>query len=386
MSVKQFNIQQIALTTGGTENISSGVVANPMTAVPTFDDFCVEYSISGTQILVSNFVVAMTGTPVNDIKIKFNWKARCTNGAFSVILLGQTMPSDYLLQNFTITMSYRSGTWAIDEMNVIVGASESIDGDALKLLTVEGKHMPDATINYAKIQNVGAYSLLGRNAAGSGVISAAAIAAESLVGRNAAGFISFTPSADGQVIVRRAGALIAALLNFTELTGTLANAQIPDNEIALAKQQSTGLLYSKYTDTLTTAVTTEEVLATYTLPAATIAADGKGIRVIASGTTAANANTKTIRLKLGGTTYATNAVTTAPNASAWEAEFTILRSGAATAVAVGKAVFTATSEGIQRGTGTPTWANANAIEVTGQNGTASAGDITVSMVTIELLK
>ena len=387
MSLKAQNIIEIPLTTGGTVSILNGDITLPISMFdPLVEESCVEYRITGTQSLTSNFVIAMTGTPVEGTKVKFVWKAVCTPGAFSVIFLGQTIPAGYLAQNFTFTFSYYSSAWSLDEFNVIIGASQSISGDALKLLSVEGKHMPDATISYAKIQNVGAYSLLARNAAGAGVISAAAIAAESLIGRNAAGFISFTPSADGQVFVRRAGVLTTALLNFTELTGSLANSQVPDNEITLVKQQSTGLLYSKYSDTGTSAVTTEEVLATYTLPAATLAADGKAIRVMASGTTAANGTTKTIRLKLGGTTYATNTVTTAPNNKDWRAEFTIIRSAAATSISVGKFIFDNAHEGIQRTTGTPTWTNTNAIEVTGQNGTANANDIIVSMVTIELLK
>jgi hypothetical protein len=44
-------------------------------------------------------------------------------------------------------------------------------------------------------------------------------------------------------------------------------------------------------------------------------------------------------------------------------------------------------EGVQVITGSAiTWANSNAIEVTLQNGSASAGDITLSLVVIELLK
>jgi len=418
MSSKQRNIQEIVLTTGGTVTISNGEPVNPMVAIPTFDDFCTEYRVTGTQTLTSNFVIAMggVGAPELDTLIKFYWQAVCTRGTFVVTIFGLTIPDDMLGQDFVAEFSYAGGAWSVHLFTVDLSVSGTIPGDRLvsssvtvlqlgnlsvttaklddlavtnpklALLAVEGKNIADATIPDAKLANMVAYTMKVRDAGTTGVPSNVAVAAQSVLVRQAAGFVNLTPSADGMVIIRKAGVLSADYVNFTELAGTLALGQIADDLITLAKQQSTGLLYSKYTDTLTTAVTTEEVLATYTLPAATVAADGKGIRVIASGTTSANANTKTIRLKLGGTTYATNAVTTAPNASAWEAEFTILRSGAATAVATGRSVVAATNQGIQRGTGTPTWANPNAIEVTGQNGTASAGDITVSMVTIELLK
>jgi len=412
------NIADIALTTGGTVTVDRGDFSLPVTSLGDNIDIYSEYRITGTESLTSDFEIELSGVgaPPTDIFFRFYWKAVCIPGAFSVTIFGLTVPDDMVGRDFTAEYCYTGGAWSVHLFTVDLSVSGTIPGDRLvsssvtvlqlgnlavttaklddlavtnpklALLAVEGKNIVDATIPNAKLANMVAYTMKVRDAGTTGVPSDVAVAAQSVLVRQAAGFVNLTPSADGMVIIRKAGVLSADYVNFTELAGSLANAQIPDNEITLAKQQSTGLLYSKYSDTSTTAVTTEEVLATYTLPAATVAADGKGVRVIASGTTAANANTKTIRLKLGGTTYATNAVTTAPNASAWEAEFTILRSGAATAVAVGKAVFTATSEGIQRGTGTPTWANTNAIEVTGQNGTASAGDITVSMVTIELLK
>ena len=51
----------------------------------------------------------------------------------------------------------------------------------------------------------------------------------------------------------------------------------------------------------TTAVTTEETLLTYTLPANSLTQGGRGIRIRAWGTTAATATTKRIRLKFGAT-------------------------------------------------------------------------------------
>ena len=46
--------------------------------------------------------------------------------------------------------------------------------------------------------------------------------------------------------------------------------------------------------------TTEQILATYTLPANALSANGKGVRITAYWSTAANANSKTYQLRFGG--------------------------------------------------------------------------------------
>ena len=68
-------------------------------------------------------------------------------------------------------------------------------------------------------------------------------------------------------------------------------------------------------------------LITYTLPANALTTAGRGIRVKAWGTTANNANAKTVRLVFGGTTLVTKQLT-ASVAGTWNIEATILRTGA----------------------------------------------------------
>ena len=52
-------------------------------------------------------------------------------------------------------------------------------------------------------------------------------------------------------------------------------------------------------------IVTETVLKSYTMPGSTFIADGSIIRITARGTWANNANTKTVRIKCGGTTVST---------------------------------------------------------------------------------
>lgn len=386
MSTKQLNIQTIALTTGGTVNITSGVPANPMLSVPSLDSICTEYRITGTQALAANFIIAMTGTPAQNTRIRFVWLADATPGAFSVQILGKTIPADYLDKTFSIVMTYVGVAWTVEEFNLDLSQTGQLPGDRLVSASVATSQLTDKAVSYAKFQDVGAYSVPVRNAGTSGVLSELAVAAQSVIGRVAAGLMNITASVNGTVLKMTGGNIGFAQLDFNELAGTIANAQIPDREIALAKMDSTGLLHADYTDAATTAVTTEEVLYTYTLPAGIIANDGEGVEITASGIYAGNANDKTVRIKLGGETYATNSVTTSPNGVEWYATVQILRTGAATSRGIPLLLVGTTSEALQKVDGTPTWANSNAIEVTGQNGTANAGDIVAHSFTVKVLR
>ena len=77
----------------------------------------------------------------------------------------------------------------------------------------------------------------------------------------------------------------------------------------------------------------EDDLMTYTLPAATLEADGRSIKIIAWGVTTNNANAKTLKVKWGGTTLLTISLTTS-EAGSWMAGAEVIRTGAATQRAV----------------------------------------------------
>jgi hypothetical protein len=264
--------------------------------------------------------------------------------------------------------------------------TQGIDGQSLVADSVGTAQLSNKAVNFAKFQDVAAYSVPLRAGATSGVLAGLAVTVNSVIGRIAGDIVNIAASTNGHVLKLTGGALGFGQLNFNELAGTLANAQVPDNEIALAKVQSTGLLASAFADVSTTAVTTEETAFSYTLPAGTLAADGKGVKITVAGETAANNHTKTINVKIAGSTVLTNSIITAPNAKKWCAEVTILRSTATTSIAAGDIVFDNAHDGVQTSKPAITWANANTITVTLQNGTLSAGDITSSLVTVGLLK
>ena len=154
----------------------------------------------------------------------------------------------------------------------------------------------------------------------------------------------------------------------------------------------TGTLHVSTTGASTTAVTTEETLSSYSLAANIIPSIGKGIKVKGAFTFDANANTKTARLKINGQTIYSSATAvptdTAPNDGRLYFEFDLIRTGATTAKIMGMSHISTATTASAPGIGTVTGLDFTAIQSilwTGQNGTASAGDITFELGSIELI-
>ena len=80
--------------------------------------------------------------------------------------------------------------------------------------------------------------------------------------------------------------------------------------------------------------TGEDDLITYSLPANSLSADGKGVKIKAWGTTAANGNTKTIKLHFGSTVVRQIGAS-AINDKDWKIDAIVIRTGASTQDALG---------------------------------------------------
>jgi hypothetical protein len=92
---------------------------------------------------------------------------------------------------------------------------------------------------------------------------------------------------------------------------------------------SAGIAIQVDTTKIGNITTGEDVLQQYTLPANTLHTDGMGVRFTQSGTSANNAETKTIKSYLGTTVLSTTALT-ASQLSPWKVVAEIVRTGAAT--------------------------------------------------------
>jgi hypothetical protein len=150
---------------------------------------------------------------------------------------------------------------------------------------------------------------------------------------------------------------------------------------------ASGVLTVSSTSAATIADTNETTLWTYDLPANTLSADGRIVRVTVWGTVAANADTKTIKLYFGSSSFTLNDSTTAPNGVGWTstALYTRTGSGAQSRTKL-YALFGATNQFPSAGgTASETDTAAITIKITGTNGTAAANDIVFKGALVELL-
>lgn len=115
----------------------------------------------------------------------------------------------------------------------------------------------------------------------------------------------------------------------------------------------------------------ETDLHSYTIAAGHFSTNNKGIQVEGWGDFAANANVKTLRFKIGGTTLTLNPTTTAPNAKKWYARVTIFRTGASAQLAFAEVLIDGLAvESLPTATPAENTANAIVVKWTGQ-GTAN---------------
>ena len=124
---------------------------------------------------------------------------------------------------------------------------------------------------------------------------------------------------------------------------------------------------------------------TYAIPANTLKA-GQKVRLTAWGTTAANANTKTVRLWFGANSVVDHSGTW--NATPWKITadiFVLTTGGAATQEYNGVAWPTALVQTVRQGTASNADNVSVTVKATGQNGTASAGDIVCQGFTGEII-
>ena len=146
-----------------------------------------------------------------------------------------------------------------------------------------------------------------------------------------------------------------------------------------------GLLSTLVSPAGTPATTVETDLFTYTFPVSAFISSSAAIRLTFWYVTAANGNTKTVRVYFGGTLMSSRAV--ADNAAVQQWTVNILRVASNSQLSVTQKV-TATAAGtsIELGSATITESTAIIIKVTGQNGTGTANDIQLRGATLEFLQ
>ncbi|TXH84843.1 MAG: hypothetical protein E6Q77_01800 [Rhizobium sp.] len=184
---------------------------------------------------------------------------------------------------------------------------------------------------------------------------------------SAVGAASFANATSGAVTLQPVtGALGSSILSLPAKTGVVSVRQDAHKNLGSAA---------------TTAVTTLEDLMTYTIPANTLRTNQR-VRIIAWGTTAANANAKTVRLHFGGTSIGGTLPT---NATPWRLEGNVYITGSNTQKYERTGAAQGIAMSVANGSLTETDTSNIVVKVSGQNGTASAGDITCLGFTVEIL-
>lgn len=148
-----------------------------------------------------------------------------------------------------------------------------------------------------------------------------------------------------------------------------------------------GVLTVNTTSAGTGADTNETDLWTYSLPANTLVTTGKTLRITVFGTTAANANAKTVKVYFGSTNFAIMSGGTTSGAG-WSGTFLVTRTGASAqnfVRVIGLYGAGVTVDNPSLLTVTETETSAIVIKVTGQNGSASANDIVFKQAIVECL-
>ena len=147
-----------------------------------------------------------------------------------------------------------------------------------------------------------------------------------------------------------------------------------------------GLLNAQTAAVSTGTGTSEQVLQTYTMPAAQLSAAGQAVRVRCWGTTGATANNKTRKLYFGASVITT--ATEAANAQNWVLEMVVMRTAAATqsVSATGLAGTGGVTPISYINQGTDDLTAGVVIKCTGTDGTSAANDITANGMLVEQIK
>jgi hypothetical protein len=144
-----------------------------------------------------------------------------------------------------------------------------------------------------------------------------------------------------------------------------------------------------YTVAGTSAGTSEEILATLTIPADTLDTNGDYATIHATGAFAATATTKTIRLNQStiGKQFGSNGTTTAPNGLNWQITGRVQRVSATVAIYEGYVnVEGVIREGFVYSSDTCTFGSDVSFTITGQNGTANLNDIVCQTASVTIAK
>jgi hypothetical protein len=172
-------------------------------------------------------------------------------------------------------------------------------------------------------------------------------------------------------------------------TDTLTNKTLTDPAVNAGTGSETfipkGNIHTDFTQGIGNTSATETTMITYNLPANTLSATGKGIRVKAWGATNGSTVGKTIRLYFGTDVVMSNDVTTAPNNLDWQLEYELYRNGASTQKSISKGFVGTVLQTTNYASHSKDPTIAQVIKVTAQNGSGTANEVFAEGMTVEFI-
>ncbi len=355
--------RQQAYTTGGNIELEAGII-NVLT---------------GSQTLVSNLtlIIDADASPVHGMTIAIMSTGNITLSGSTYTFLGTTISQQVCDSNFLAFGIYDAdaGSWN-------VSVASNIDTG-----TIEEEMIEDNAITLAKLAHLTAGSMYYMNASGVPTELAAGTSGQMLVMNATPIPVWVTMSGDGTIAAGGALTLAAtALTGKPEITSTAGTDLVLVSDtsdsgnlkkVELNNLKGSRILDTNLTQTATTAVTTEEDLVSYSMPANTIANNGEVVYIKAYGTTAATANAKTLKLYVGATAQSQNSTTGSPNNLNWICEAWFIRNGAGPTGQKGwvKWTFDGVAAEVDTFSDSENYSAIMEIKITGTNGTAAANDI-----------
>ena len=407
------NVIDLTTITSGTINIP---VENTVPPSYVYGDTSNYYRVTAdTEVtLTGTLSFSALGTPSPNTFVKFYFEKAIVVGSNALNIFGVDINGKYSGELFgsgvndplTVDCLYRNATdgWAV-YMNVNADASSTpVITSKIKDDAVTTAKIADDAVTFAKMQNAPANSsgtggtvVVGNDKDAGATLSAFEVDDAQILIGNADGFTAAALSGDvtmtnAGVVTLAANSVVTADITDANVTtakiadDNVTTAKIADANVTLAKLGSTGKLASAYADVGTPASTVETTLFTTTLAASQLAADGESVRMTAYGETAANANTKTLKVYLGASVIAQNSTTTAPNGKNWKIVADVTRSGATSAVEHVSIEFDGVAAEIDASKVGPTWSGAVDFYITGTNGTSAANDIVLKQAIVEYIK
>lgn len=345
------NLQSVALNPTGQTFVKSTKAVNDVVR------------ITGTQTITAdnNFT---SSTPQDGDFLVFFYDAKASYSGGVVNILGYALTQTQATANLIVigryTTAWQVSVVPVNNQNEYIERVRLVDAiinaDKLDTDAVTTAKILDEAVTTAKIDDE--------------AVTNAKLATDSVTAvKIDDGAVIESKIDDGAVTVNKLGDLAISTAKIANDAVTTAKidddavttAKIVDDAVTLPKLASTGQVSDQFSISgVANGTTDEEVLLSKSIQDQ-LKVNGNSITLEARGVCAANADSKAIRIRIGGitgTTVAQNTVTTAPNGLAFLIRVTIQRTDATSGQCFTEVVFNGVATQLSRQTVTATWANA----------------------------